>query len=503
MSTAARPKNEAFEKPPALATRSSVKEYYVSPELRSSASASVSRPGSASASATQLDSRLSSAESVTEDETVQPAVSDPIDEFLEFLDVFDDVITDRAEPTTTTTVTTVTVTTSVLTTALSTTTTTPALTVAPSGTMADAQPPVTSAPVTSGPAPPTVATPAQATAAVKGQESSFAPPAFHGAAHEDAESWLSRFEKYTTYRGFTEQDKKNFLAVVLRDDAADWYDSLPPASADTWAHLKAAFDARFKDSDLHQWQKASSMWNRVQGVGESVDAYITAMKKLARAVSLGDVQLRFAIQRGLRPELIGHVIQSQPTSVDDLIRAARIAEAAATATAAARPDASFDKVIMALSANQEAAEKNTEEMKRLANQMSIKPSINVIGDQSATAGPRSTSATTRGGLVSASQRGQRWRPRGGPRPPTWNESAGGFSMNQPQQTLQSNLRMDTPTSCCTNCGGWHQFGRQFCRARDVDCFLCGRRGHIRKMCRSGRRPVVNFAGEQGPPNFSA
>jgi len=37
------------------------------------------------------------------------------------------------------------------------------------------------------------------------------------------------------------------------------------------------------------------------------------------------------------------------TSVDDLIRAARIAEAAASATAAARPDASFNKAIMALS----------------------------------------------------------------------------------------------------------------------------------------------------------
>jgi len=40
---------------------------------------------------------------------------------------------------------------------------------------------------------------------------------------------------------------------------------------------------------------------------------------LARAVNVEGDQLRFAIQRGLRPQLIGHVIESQPTSVDDVV----------------------------------------------------------------------------------------------------------------------------------------------------------------------------------------
>ena len=79
-----------------------------------------------------------------------------------------------------------------------------------------------------------------------------------------------------------------------------------------------------------------------------------------------DVQLRFTIQRGLRPELIAHVIQSQPASIDELVRVARIAEAAAAATAAASTDMSLVRMINELAANRNASERNTEEIRRIA-----------------------------------------------------------------------------------------------------------------------------------------
>jgi len=43
------------------------------------------------------------------------------------------------------------------------------------------------------------------------------------------------------------------------------------------------------------------MWNRTQGAEESVDSYVIAMKKLARTINVEGDQLRFAIQRRLRP----------------------------------------------------------------------------------------------------------------------------------------------------------------------------------------------------------
>jgi len=80
---------------------------------------------------------------------------------------------------------------------------------------------------------------------------------------------------------------------------------------------------------------ASEMLNRMQLPGESVDTYVTNIRKFARAVGVEGDQLRYAIQRGLRPALLAHVIQSQPSTVYELIRAARVAEAASLATAAA------------------------------------------------------------------------------------------------------------------------------------------------------------------------
>jgi len=103
-------------------------------------------------------------------------------------------------------------------------------------------------------------------------DTSFGPPSFHGHQHKDAGSWLSRFDKYATYRGFNDMEKRNFTAVLLKDDASDWLDSLDPATVMTWAQLWEVFDKRLKDSDLCRYQKVVSLWQCVQGETESVDS---------------------------------------------------------------------------------------------------------------------------------------------------------------------------------------------------------------------------------------
>ena len=58
--------------------------------------------------------------------------------------------------------------------------------------------------------------------------------------------------------------------------------------------------------------------------------------------------MRYALQRGLRPQILAHVIQAQATTVDDLVRAARVAEAAFLATTTAPTDTSMDRVVAEL-----------------------------------------------------------------------------------------------------------------------------------------------------------
>jgi len=143
---------------------------------------------------------------------------------------------------------------------------------------------------------------------------------------EDADSWIMKFEKYSAYRGFADRERLSLMAVLLRDEASDWYDSLEDDIKRGWLTLKQAFEQRFQHSELTRWRKTNDLWQRVQGVNENVDSYITSVKKLAKVVGVEGEQLRYALQRGLRPQILAHVIQTQATTVDDLVKAARVAE---------------------------------------------------------------------------------------------------------------------------------------------------------------------------------
>lgn len=76
---------------------------------------------------------------------------------------------------------------------------------------------------------------------------------------------------------FPDREKLNLLAVLLRDNASNWFDMLPDARRVNWNDIKRAFKECFQESDLLQWQKATDLWNRVQSSTKTVDAYITAM----------------------------------------------------------------------------------------------------------------------------------------------------------------------------------------------------------------------------------
>jgi len=94
-----------------------------------------------------------------------------------------------------------------------------------------------------------------------------APPPFKGTEKENAEEWMSRFEKYATYRGLNENAKPNFLAVLLRDGASDWLDTLEDTFKGNWNQHKTAFQRRFQESDLLRWQRARDIWAMEQAVG--------------------------------------------------------------------------------------------------------------------------------------------------------------------------------------------------------------------------------------------
>ena len=75
------------------------------------------------------------------------------------------------------------------------------------------------------------------------------------------------------------------------------------------------------------------IWQRDQQPSEAVDTFMTAIQNAARIVPIHDATLiRFAIIRGLKPAIRLHVLQTGATTLDDVIRAARVAEAALSAS---------------------------------------------------------------------------------------------------------------------------------------------------------------------------
>jgi len=159
-------------------------------------------------------------------------------------------------------------------------------------------------------------------------DATFASPSFRGHDTEDTKDWLSRFEKYASFRDMTDNDRLRLVAVLLRDTAGEWWDNLDHTTKGDWGLFKTAFRTRFEDAGIMKWKKTSDLWSRVQSPTESVNDYVAAVRKLARALGVAGEQEQYAVQRGLRPQILASVIKSRPTTVEDVIEAAKVAEAA-------------------------------------------------------------------------------------------------------------------------------------------------------------------------------
>ncbi len=165
-------------------------------------------------------------------------------------------------------------------------------------------------------------------AAISG-DSSLLPSPFEGKLGDDGDAWLKYFNEFCVYKGVNgKPQQRQLFKLLMRSQAADWFNSLADAEIDTFPHIQEAFRKRYAQSELLKYKTAKDIFTRKQAINESVDDYIAAMQKMARRVSEtpNEEMTRFAILAGLHPRIANGVIAKQPKTIPELLDAARIAE---------------------------------------------------------------------------------------------------------------------------------------------------------------------------------
>ena len=354
-------------------------------------------------------------------------------------------------------------------------------------------------------------------------DASYAPKTFDGTNKQDAERWLRRFRHYIEFRQMDDSTAIQLFRLLLTEIAADWLEALPAADRQSLTTLCTAFSNRFIHSDILKWKQMSEAFTRQQGPSECVDTFIADIQNLARRVPVTDEHMiRYALIKGLKPSIRHHVLQAQVTTLEDTIRAARVAEAAASAGPADNTDVqSLSQDVRALAQAfkdfQEKSRAKSPTPERCAafntNSSSRSTSPRRVtfadGDDHPTRRPPTQQPTTFPAPAQNYTQNWSWPANYEPawqhpppqsyynRPqmrqtrfnqgPPRNDNRYGNNRptsfrQQPQQTGQYSL-----SDPCRNCGTAHN--PNACPARGLQCYNCGRVNHLRRCCRS--TPAIN------------
>jgi len=318
-------------------------------------------------------------------------------------------------------------------------------------------------------------------------DTNFTPRPFKGSStdNEQVERWLEYFDTYTKFRGIDGPARLQLFQLLLQDQAADWLRTTP--KTDDYSELLAAFRQRFAVSDIQRWEKATAIWTREQQPGESVDTYVTDIKNMARIVPVTDeTQLRFAIVRGLRNNIKLHVLQSAAQTLDDVIKAARVAEAALTATGDVT-SSDFTKLTQQVGELVDHLKKSSTTVNTVNAAPSRTPSPRRVRfDDSETSSLRGNSTSNN----RTTDRNEQYRLREQYQPrPTPTAAQQVYRDEQPAR-YNNNNRWRGNTRC-RNCGRFHDNDMRKCGAARTQCFNCLRYGHLARFCLAAPAPNQN------------
>jgi hypothetical protein len=160
----------------------------------------------------------------------------------------------------------------------------------------------------------------------------YAPPIFTGKPSEDAEKWVSYFQRFTACQEWTEEQARQFFPLCLKGKAFDRYENQEDELKHSLHDLLDGFTAYFSPTPLDRMLEADNVFNRTQKEEGTVRDYVQTMITLSKRVENVDPKtLRFLVIKGFRPHIKGYILQHQEQrkTLDDLVKFGRVAEATA------------------------------------------------------------------------------------------------------------------------------------------------------------------------------
>jgi len=345
-------------------------------------------------------------------------------------------------------------------------------------------------------------------------DSSLAPSPFKGDGSDAPIDWLQYFQRYVAFKQLPVTAALPLFALLMRGPANTWFTTLSDEVRNNYEQVLAAFHTKYDPTPTSLWKRASDFWSRDQKPKESVEVYVADMIKRATECHAADDMTRYAIIKGLRPEIRAYVLQQAPISTSALLEAAKIAE-----DTVPPPTASItEEVLEAIRRLETRSIASLDDQYRPRSQSpaprrygptpgtrrvhfqgqttSQVPSCATpaysppYGRQQWSSSPWQPSPYVATPTVAANvtgrstpwgygnQRGSRSRPRGTP-----------MGRGQRYSTTLQRPALDR-SGTCGNCGREHQAGA--CAARGQTCRLCNKRNHFARCCRSTTSTTSHF-----------
>lgn len=290
----------------------------------------------------------------------------------------------------------------------------------------------------------------------------YAPTVFRGEANEDPEEWVRHFQRYATCRDLNADEQKRFFPLFLKGKALDWFDNLDATSSASIASIITAFKSNYALDSLEKVLESESMFNRVQRQGERARDYVSEVQRLSRRLpNVTADTIRYVILRGLLPHIKRHVIQSKCDSLDEILKAARVAELSESAA----DSNNLTDVVAEVRASRAEVRQLAAKMDRISvNAVNGPQSRRSLTPTRRTPSPAPTGRQVTFGESSSAHRGPQRE---------WVRNRGPSAEHSPRKSV------------CYRCNNDH-WGKP-CRVLNMTCNNCHRKGHISVACRSGRR----------------